>query len=187
MSIHPTRTMAALIALSLAWSCGGVGDGQTAPVKSPAGSPSGTLPPARNLLGTWKAAAPTTVTFSTDSCGNALNTMTLAGTQPWMVTFVITAGSDENHVFVQMSFTKGAVTPVAVSACASPILVPEVSPMFLTGVISSTRLTLYSGNTSAGVFTFTTDTLTGTFDYTWTGIYSQREYTAANGMILTKQ
>ena len=187
MPIHPVRTAAALVALSLLWSCGGAEEGPTRPVLSPAGAIAGTRPPARTLIGTWKAASPTTVTFSTDSCGNVLNTMTLAGTQPWMVTFVITAGSDESHVYVQMAFTKGTITPVAASACSSPILVPEVSPMFLTGVISATRLTLYSGNTSAGVFNFTTDSLTGTFDYTWTGIYSQREYTALNGMALTRQ
>lgn len=177
MSIHPFRPAAALIVLSLAWSCGGGAGGSTTPV----------LTPARPLVGTWKAALPATVNFSTDSCSNALNTMTLAGSQPWTATFIITAGSDENHVYIQMTFTRGTYTPVPATACSSPILVPEVSPMFLTGVISSTRLTLYNGTTSAGVFNFTTDILTGTFDYTWTGIYSQREYTASNGMTLLRQ
>ncbi|BDU68483.1 hypothetical protein GETHOR_05840 [Geothrix oryzae] len=177
MPTHFARPAGALVLLSLAWSCGGAGDGQNAPV----------LTPARTLVGTWKAPLPTTVNISTDSCSNALNTMTLAGTQPWTVTFVITAGSDENHVYVQMSFTRGTYAPVSATACSNPILVPEVSPMFLTGVISSTRLTLYNGSTSAGVFNFTTDILTGTFDYTWNGIYSQREYTATNGMTLLRQ
>jgi hypothetical protein len=113
--------------------------------------------------------------------------MTLAGTQPWTVTWVITPGADENHVYIQMTFTKGTFAPVTSTACTSPILVPEVSPMYLTGIISSTRMNLYYGTVPAGTFNFTTDILTGTFDYTYSGVYLQREYSATNGMILSRQ
>jgi len=177
MSNPIARASVALMTLALAWSCGGAGGSTNTPV----------LTAARTLVGTWKASAPTTINFSTDSCSNTPTTMTLAGTEPWTVLWVITAGADENHVNVQMTFTKGAFTHVTPTACASPILVPEVSPMFLSGVISSSQMKLYYGSTPAGVFNFTTDNLTGTFDYTYTGIYSQREYSATNGMILLRQ
>jgi hypothetical protein len=179
---HPiVRPLVALVFLSLVWSCGGAGGSANAPA----------LPAARTsaptLIGTWKASVPTTISFSTDSCSNAPTTMTLAGTEPWTVLWVITAGADENHVNVQMTFTRGAFTSVTPTACASPILVPEASPMDLSGVISSSQLKLYYGTTPAGVFNLTTDTLTGTFDYTYTGIYSQRECSATNGMVLLRQ
>jgi hypothetical protein len=177
MVIHPVRLVVVTAVLPFLWSCGGSSGSKSTIV----------LSAARNLVGTWKAMAPTTVSFSTDSCVNAPTAMTLAGTQPWTPTFIITSGADDNHVYVQMSFVSGAYTQADANACSSPIIVPEVSPMFLTGVISSTQLTLYNGSTPAGVFNFTTDILTGTFDYTWTAVYSQREYTATNTMILTRQ
>jgi hypothetical protein len=164
--------------LALAWSCGGAGGGSTPPA---------VLTPARNLAGTWKTSIATPINFSTDSCGNAPSTMTLAGTEPWMVTWIITPGVDDNHVNIQMTFTKGVFTHVTATACSSPILVPEVSPMYLTGAISSTRMNLYYGTVPAGVFNFTTDILTGTFDYTYTGLYSQREYSDPNTMILLRK
>jgi hypothetical protein len=177
MSSPILRIPAAVLALGLAWSCGGAGGDIKAPV----------LTPARNLVGTWKTSIATPITFSTDSCSNAPNTMTPAGSEAWTVIWVITAGADENHVNIQMTFTKGPFTYVTPTACASPILVPEVSPMFLSGVISSSQMKLYYGTVPAGVFNFTTDILTGTFDYTYSGIYSQREYSATNGMILLRQ
>jgi hypothetical protein len=177
MIIQRTHATAIVSIILTMISCAGSGSGN---------SSAPNLTPARPLVGTWKAAFATTVNFSTDSCGNALNTMTLAGTQPWMFTFVITPGADENHVYVNMSFTTGTCAAAA-SACTDPIIVPEVSPMFFTGVISSTRLTLYKGTTQVGVFNFTTSILTGTFDYTWSAVYSQREYTATNGLTLLKQ
>lgn len=38
-----------------------------------------------------------------------------------------------------------------------------------------------------GEFNFTTDILIGTFDYIWSAVYSQREYTATNTLILRRQ
>jgi hypothetical protein len=179
---HPIiRPFLALAFLSLTWSCGGAGGGASAPALPAARTQT------RTLIGTWKTAVPTSMSFSTDSCSNAPTTMTLAGTEPWTVLWVITAGTDENHVNVQMTFTRGAFTSVTPTACASPILVQETSPMELSGVISFGQLKLFNGATPAGVFTFTADNLTGTFDYTYTGIYSQREYSATNGMILLRQ
>jgi len=64
---------------------------------------------------------------------------------------------------------------------------PEVSPMFLSGTISSTRLTLYSSQTQVGTFNFTTDIMTGTFDYTWSAVYNQEEYTDTNAIVLTRK
>jgi hypothetical protein len=72
---------------------------------------------------------------------------------------------------------------------------PDVSPMFLTGTISGTQLTLTQdadqGNIdqigSVGVFTFTTTQMEGTWHDHWEGGYEQNVYTQTNALKLLKQ
>jgi len=148
-----------------------------------------TIPPpvpplsaARNLAGTWKTAFPVKVYFKTDWCTDAPR---LVASQPWNVTFVITQGQDQNHVDVEMDFTSSGFT--VINGCPDTGIVPEVSPMFYTGLISSSKLLLSKGTMVVGEFNFTTDILTGTFDYAWSSIYSQEEYTATNALTLIRQ
>lgn len=141
------------------------------------------LTPARKLVGTWKAPLPVKVNFETDFCD--FGTLSLVLTQMWDITFVITEGIDENHVDVKMTFIPSNTT--IVGGCSGTGVVPEVSPMYLKGTISSSRMDVAYGSTPAGVFNFTTDILTGTFDFTWSGVYDQREYTATNGLTLIRQ
>jgi hypothetical protein len=140
------------------------------------------LSAARNLVGTWKTSFPTTVYYDTDWCSYD---PALVASQPWNFTFVITAGQDDNHVNVEMSFGTGAFT--VINGCPGTGIIPEVSPLRFTGTISSSRLLLTSGTQVVGEFNFTSDILTGTFDYTWSAVYSQREYTATNTLILRRQ
>ena len=149
------------------------------------GGGSGTpLSPARNLVGTWKTAFPVTVNFNTDWCNSG--TLSLVATQPWNITFVITTGQDDNHVNVEMDFTTGNFTNVG--GCPDTGVVSEPSPMFLTGAVSSSNLVLTNGQgTNVANLNFTTDIMTGTYDYTYTLAYSQEEYTQPNGLTLTRQ
>lgn len=142
----------------------------------------GPLSPARNIAGTWKATAPATVSIETDFCTADLSLMV---TQNWTVTLEITPGDDDNAVDVQMSFVTS--DSQIVSSCGGTGVVPEVSPMFLTGNVSGTRLELKSGTTPVGTFNFTTDQMTGTLDYSWCIVFCQREYSAPNAVILRRQ
>lgn len=140
------------------------------------------LTAARDLIGTWQTRIPTTVYYATDWCGWE---PALVASQPWNVSFVITAGADGNHVNVEMRFSTGTFT--VINGCPGTGIVPEVSPMFFTGTISSSKLILSSGTQVVGEFNFTTDILTGTFDYSWSMVYAQRDYTATNSLILLRQ
>ena len=146
------------------------------------GEAGGPLSPARSLIGTWKASAPATVNFETDFCTADLS---LVASQGWTVSLEVTAGADENSVNVQMTFA--AANSQIISGCPGTGVVPEVSPMFLTGNVSGTRLDVKSGATPVGSFVFTTDHMTGTLDYSWCIAFCQREYTAANAIVLRRQ
>jgi hypothetical protein len=143
---------------------------------------SGPLSPARNLSGTWKTVAPARVNFDTDFCTDPASLM---ATQDWAVTWVITPGATDNAVNVQMSFA--ASNTQRIDGCPGTGVVPEVSPMFLTGNISAATLTLRNGSDPFGTFTFTTDNLQGDMDYEWCMVYCQREYTQSRTFILLRQ
>ena len=74
-----------------------------------------------------------------------------------------------------------------ISGCPGTGVVPEVSPLFLTGNVNGTRLELRSGTTQVASLNFTTDIMTGVLDYSWCSAYCQREYTDANAIILYRQ
>jgi len=133
------------------------------------------LTPSRSLTGTWKATVPTKFSFSTDFAADA-------GYQMWNVTFVITGGSNSSSVNVQMSFSVASSSIVQGS-----MMIPEVSPKFLTGNINSSQMQLLSGSKVVGVFTFTTSTMTGTYDESWTALYGQMVFTETNAIKLYKQ
>lgn len=142
----------------------------------------GPLTPARNIAGTWKASAPATVKFETDFCTSDLS---LVASQGWTITLDVRAGANENAVDVAMSFaTSGSEI---ISGCPGTGVVPEVSPMVLTGNVSGTRLELRSGTIPVANFNFTTDIMTGVLDYSWCSVYCQREYTEANAVVLRRQ
>jgi len=146
-------------------------------------SSSNTLSAARNISGTWTMLTPVTVNISNDYL---TGDTTLKVTQKWDIVFVITSGADENHVNVTMTFAVSNSTIIDNNGGLGTGVIPEVSPQYLTGVISSTTLTLYSGTKQFGKFDFISNSMQGTIDYTWTSVWSQREYTDTNAVILRK-
>ncbi len=133
------------------------------------------LSPSRDIAGTWKTTVPTKFSFSTDFESDA-------GYQMWNVTLTITKTADPNVMNVQMYF-------VVASSAIKPgsFAIPEVSPMFLTGAVNSSQMQLRSGADVKGVFSFTSTTMTGTYDDTWAAIYGQSVFTETNAIKLYKQ
>jgi len=145
--------------------------------------PEQTQPPltaARNLEGTWKTTFPVTFYIKTDY--ETFGELQDVGTENRTMTWIITATNDENTVNVEVQFTASNRLLVSDSGYT-----PDVSPMFLTGTISGTRLTLKTGDRTVGEFSFTTDIITGTWSDHWSMVYEQEVYTATNGLILARQ
>jgi hypothetical protein len=145
------------------------------------------LTPTRNIVGTWKTPLSTEFTIATDALSESIQNV---GKENRTVTFVITATNQENIVNVQVTYTYSNRQTLS-----DAMYIPDVSPMFLTGTISGTQLTLTQtadqGNIdqigSVGVFTFTTTQMEGTWHDHWKGGYEQNVYTTTNDLKLMKQ
>jgi hypothetical protein len=139
---------------------------------------SSTLSPARNLEGTWKTEFATKFFIQIDGED--------VGSQDRIMTWIITPTSQESIVNVEVRFSSSNTQVEQYSG-----YVPDVSPMFLTGTISGTRLTLE--NTAnyykepIGEFSFTTDYIQGTWHDHWEMLYEQNVYTSTNGLKLDRQ
>ena len=168
MALTRMRKIAAVLGVTALSACGG-------------GSSDGALSAARDLAGTWKTNLPVSVYFKTDWCTPAPS---LVASQDWNVTWVITPGVDDNTVNVQMNFSTSNFQLIA--GCPDTGVTPEVSPMFLTGTISSSRLTLKMGSQVVGNFTFTNNIMQGDLDYLWCAAFCQVEYTQNRELILTR-
>jgi hypothetical protein len=139
------------------------------------------LTPARNLEGTWKTTFAVKFYIKTDF--DTFGELKDVGSENRTVTWIITGTSDENEVNVEVRFTVSNRQLASDSG-----YVPDVSPNFLTGTISGTRLTLTEGGSrTVGEFSFTTDIITGTWSDRWSMVYEQEVYTATNSLILTRQ
>jgi len=138
------------------------------------------LTPARNLEGTWKTTFPVKFYIKTDF--QTFGELEDVGSENRTMTWIITETSDENIVNVEVYFTASNRQLVADSG-----YVPDVSPMFLEGVISGTRLTLKTGDRTIAECNFTTDIITATWSDQWGMVYEQEVYTATNSLILTRQ
>ena len=138
------------------------------------------LTPARNLEGTWKTTFPVKFYIKTDF--ETFGELEDVGSESRTMTWVITAASDENTVNVEASFTSSDRQLVAGSGYT-----PDVSPMFLEGVISGTRLTLKTGDRTICECNFTTDIITATWSDHWSMVYEQEVYTGTNSLVLIRQ
>jgi hypothetical protein len=138
------------------------------------------LTPARNLEGTWKTTFPVTFYIKTDF--ETFGELQDVGTENRTMTWVITATNTENTVNVEVYFTASNRQLVADSGYT-----PDVSPMFLTGIVSGTRLTLKTGDRTISECNFTTDIITGTWSDHWSMVYEQEVYTETNSLILIRQ
>ena len=144
------------------------------------------LTPARNLEGTWKTTFAVKFYIKTDF--DTFGELQDVGSENRIMTWIITATSDENVVDVEVYFTVSNRQLVTGSGYT-----PDVSPMFLKGTISGKRLTLKTGGSqlsesrTVGEFSFTTDIITGTWSDHWSMVYEQEVYTQTNTLILTRQ
>ena len=132
------------------------------------------------MEGTWKTTFPTKFYIKTDF--ETFGELKDVGSENRTMTWTITSTSDENVVDVEVQFTPSSRQLVADSGYT-----PDVSPMFLKGTISGSRLTLQSGDRTIGQLSFTTDIITGTWDDHWSMAYEQEVYTATNGLILARR
>jgi hypothetical protein len=138
------------------------------------------LTPARNLEGTWKTTFPVKFYIKTDF--ETFGELEDVGSENRTMTWIITATNDENIVNVEVYFTALDRQLVANSGYT-----PDVSPMFLDGIISGTRLTLKTGDQTICECNFTTDIITGTWSDYWSMVYEQEVYTIINSLVLTRQ
>ena len=143
-------------------------------------SDSTSLTPARNLEGTWKTTFPVTFYIKTDF--ETYGELQDGGSENRTMTWIVTATNDENTVNVEVYFTVSNRQLASDSGYT-----PDVSPMFLTGTIIGTRLTLKTGDRTICECNFTTDIITGTWSDQWSMVYEQEVYTATNTLTLTRQ
>lgn len=138
-----------------------------------------TLTPARELEGTWETTFPITFYIKTD-----FNSIDLedVGSEEREMTWEITRTNDPNMVNIQVSWTTSNRTLITGSGYT-----PDIPLMDLTGTISSTELTLKTGNRVIGVFSFTTDLMMGTWNDSWELAYAQEVYTKINELKLIRK
>ena len=145
------------------------------------------LTPTRDIVGTWKTTFTTKFTIATDF--SSFEQLEDVGSENRTLTWTITATDQENIVHVTVEFSYSNRQLISDSGYT-----PDVSPMYLTGIINGTQLTLTRADSgpikqigSVGVFTFTTSNMEGTWHDHWSGVYEQNVYTPTNGLKLTNQ
>ena len=141
------------------------------------------LSPARNIEGTWQTPFPVTFLIKTDFCSDNLE---LVASEEREVTMIITERSDYT-VNIELRYTSSNFT-VLDSQCDPTGYVPDISPMYLKGIISSTQLTVMNSEGRVlGIFQFTTDLMEGTWSDLWCAIFCQNVYTEDNQLKLVRQ
>lgn len=144
------------------------------------GCTSSQLSPARELEGTWQTPFPVTFFIKTDFINMELEDV---GSEDRMMTWIITKGSNDNTVDVEVSFTTSNRTLTPGSGYT-----PDIPLMSLVGTISGTELTLSTSNGRViGTFSFTTDLMMGTWVDSWELAYAQEVYTKTNELKLERQ
>jgi hypothetical protein len=140
---------------------------------------------AADLVGTWRTPFATTYYYATDSRTFDPDDLEDIASEDRIVTWVITAGADANTVNIVQSYTSSNRQTLI----ADGLYTPEINAdRDLTGYISSSSLTVKSGNTNVGYFTFTSSNITGTWnDDSYSALYTENIRTAVNGLTLTKQ
>ena len=156
-------------------------------------SGTGTLSPARSIVGIWTTPSAVTIYMTSDGCGtyNRYNSTPVKMT--WDITYV-----DDNDVDILISANYIGTTTQLGSNCGAPASL--VFPLSLHGKISSSNLTLLESqmqyNNSGGAtglalvvvgnFNFTTYNLSGTITEKDCPIYCSGYETDANKCIVTK-
>jgi len=144
------------------------------------------LSPARKLEGTWKTPFAVKFYFKNDFDTGEYQDV---GSQDRMITWIITATSDENIVDIEMRFNSSN------TQITSSGWIPDVSPMYYQGLISSSHLTLLGYNVDTGKhdiivgeFDFTAYFIEGTWNEYWELLgFKFGEYTESKALKLNKQ
>lgn len=137
------------------------------------------LSAARKLEGTWNTPMAVKFNIKTDFRTGGLE---YVGYEYRMVEWKITERT-ENIVDIEQNFT---ITQRSLAANSG--YVPDVSPNFYTGYVSSTELIVKTGNgTAVGEFTFTEDNLEGTWSDYWAMVYAQVVYTDTKDLHFERQ
>ena len=143
----------------------------------------GPLTPAREIEGTWATSIPATFFIKTDFCSELLEDV---ASEKRMLTLIITSTS-EYTVDIEMRHESSGFT-VLDEGCNPTGYVPDVSPNFLSGFLSSTELTVKTSEGQVlGSFAFTTDLIEGTWSDLWCMVYCQNVYTEPNAIKLIRQ
>jgi hypothetical protein len=146
------------------------------------------LSSAADLSGTWRTSFAATYYYATDDFSNGVGAGTLAdvASESRQVTWVITPGADTNTVNIVQNYTSSNTQQLVDGGLYTPQ--PNWPDVNYTGEISSSSLTVKSGNTNVGYFTFTSSNISGAWDDdSLSGLYEEHVRTDANGLILTKQ
>lgn len=139
--------------------------------------------PARQIEGTWATSFPVPFFIKTDYCSSNPE---LVASEKRMVTTIVTAKS-EYTVDVEMRHESSDYT-VLDAQCDPSGYVPDVSPMFLSGFMSATELTIKNSEGRVlGIFEYTTDLKEGSWSDLWCALYCQNVYTEPNQLKLTRQ
>lgn len=144
------------------------------------------LSAARKLEGTWRTVTTTPMFYYySDVCGSYIKVAKQQIGMQWNITH-----TSDNTVDIEVYRTSSSSVQLLVSSgCA--LYVPLATPIFLTGEISSSQLTLKdSGLRVVGSFSITTDNLNGDFNSTFEkfcGAYCSGASTDSKTVTLVKQ
>lgn len=115
------------------------------------------LTPAGKLQGSWVTTLPVTFYYLSDNCGSAVYRVAKFD---WKIRWKITSTGNNT---IDIEWSTVASYPVIKMTNVSCSYVPVVTPIFLTGIISSSNVQLYQGSKKVGSFSFTTDLIMGTY------------------------
>ncbi len=131
----------------------------------------------------WKTTFPVKFYIKTDF--ETFGELKDVGSEDRTMTWIVTATGNENAVDVEVQFASSNNQFVSGSG-----YIPDLSPVFLTGMINGSPLTLTtvgSDDRVIGEFSFTTNMITGTWNDQWSMAYEQQVYTTNNSLVLMKQ
>ncbi len=140
-----------------------------------------TLSPARSLEGNWKTSFAVSFYYLSDYC--TPGTLQRVAKTSRTVTWKITTASNVNEIDIEWNDTRSTASQL--TNCT--YYTPDISLKYFKGVISSSQVTLYSGSTVMGSFSFTTDNIAGDYKETYRALYSSGVETDSKALVLVKQ
>jgi len=142
------------------------------------------LTPARQLEGTWTTPNPVTFYYSSEGCGSYVRYSSFKMKVSWQITAI-----GDSAISISWSLISMSGQTTIGSNCGLPCP-PIVFPADFVGIVSSSKFSLDEhqsiGNVLVGVFSYTSNIITGTVTEMDCPAYCSGYSTDANTMILTK-